>query len=63
MTDFHRSHYHIRAIGQVGLIIVESTGISPEGRISSEDLGIYLDEHVKGGLSDIVSLAIVKEVK
>lgn len=56
VTDFHRSHYHIRAIGQVGLIIVESTGISPEGRISSEDLGIYLDEHVKG-LSDIVSLA------
>lgn len=42
-TDFHQAHYVSRAIGQVGLIIVEATGVVPEGRITDYCLGIYND--------------------
>ena len=50
----HYLHYTTRAIGGVGLIIVEATGISPEGRISDGCLGIWQDEHIKG-LREIVT--------
>ncbi len=46
LTDFHFAHYVNRAIGGVGYIIIESTAIVPEGRISLEDLGIWSDEHI-----------------
>ena len=39
----HFVHYVTRAVGGVGLIIVEATAVSPEGRIQSEDLGIWND--------------------
>lgn len=52
-TMWHVIHYGTRAVGGVGLVIVEATGISPEGRLSSNDLGIWNDVHVKG-LSEIV---------
>ena len=48
VQDFHLVHYPTRAIGQVGLIIVEATAVSPEGRISMTDLGLWDDEHVEG---------------
>jgi NADPH2 dehydrogenase len=48
VTDWHIIHYATRAVGGVGLIIVEATGVSPEGRISSNDLGIWDDEHIDG---------------
>jgi 2,4-dienoyl-CoA reductase-like NADH-dependent reductase (Old Yellow Enzyme family) len=35
-----------RAIGGAGLIIQEATAVSPEGRISPEDLGIWKEEHL-----------------
>lgn len=54
ITDFHMTHYISRAVGQVGLIILESTGVVPEGRISENDLGIWSDEHIEG-LSKLVS--------
>lgn len=44
LKPFHYAHYLSRALGQVGYIIVESTGVSPEGRISDECLGIYNNE-------------------
>ncbi|MDY0347178.1 MAG: NADPH dehydrogenase NamA [Acholeplasma sp.] len=47
-NDFHVVHYATRAIGQMGLIMVEATGIEPDGRITNADLGIWDDEHVKG---------------
>lgn len=40
-TNFHYTHYVSRAIGQVGLIIIEATGITPEGRISDLCLGLW----------------------
>ena len=48
VTDFHVMHYGTRAIGQVGLIIIEATGIEPRGRISNRDLGIWEDDHITG---------------
>nr|WP_320049772.1 NADH:flavin oxidoreductase/NADH oxidase [uncultured Desulfuromonas sp.] len=41
--DFHKYHYTARALGGVGLIIVEATGIEARGRISNQDLGIWTD--------------------
>lgn len=48
VTDFHVLHYGTRAVGGVGLVTVEATAISPEGRISANDLGIWSDEHIEG---------------
>jgi NADPH2 dehydrogenase len=54
VTNFHKTHYISRAMGQVGLICLEATAVSTEGRISEEDLGIWTDEHVDG-LKELVS--------
>ncbi len=48
VKNFHITHYVTRAVGGVGLIIVEATGVIPNGRISSNDLGIWSDSHIKG---------------
>ncbi|MFJ8199511.1 NADH:flavin oxidoreductase/NADH oxidase [Streptomyces sp. NPDC096152] len=42
-ADWHFAHYAARAAGGTGLIIVEATAVSPEGRISPYDLGIWND--------------------
>lgn len=47
-TDFHYVHYLSRAVGGVGYIIVESTAVTPNGRITTEDLGIWNDEQIEG---------------
>lgn len=47
-NDWHYTHYTSRAVGRVGLIIVEATAVTPQGRISPQDLGIWSDEHVEG---------------
>ncbi|WP_316743397.1 NADH:flavin oxidoreductase/NADH oxidase [Streptomyces sp. MK7] len=41
--DWHFAHYAARATGGTGLIIVEATAVSPQGRISPYDLGIWND--------------------
>ncbi|EGL82819.1 NADPH dehydrogenase [Caldalkalibacillus thermarum TA2.A1] len=56
VTDWHRVHYTSRAVGQVGLIIVEATAVTPQGRISFHDLGIWSDEHIEG-LAELVRLS------
>lgn len=48
VTDFHEVHYGSKALGGPALIIVESTGVTADGRITVNDLGIYDDRHVKG---------------
>lgn len=55
VEDWHFTHYTSRAVGQAGLIMVEATAVSPEGRISPRDLGIWSDEHV-GGLAKLVKM-------
>lgn len=44
--DWHFAHYAARAAGGTGLILVEATAVSPEGRISPADLGIWNDTQV-----------------
>ncbi len=45
--DWHFAHYAARATGGTGLIVVEATAVSPEGRISPYDLGIWNDTQVE----------------
>ena len=45
-NNWHLVHLGSRAVGGAGLIITEATAVSPEGRISYGDLGIYKDEHI-----------------
>ncbi|MGT2924516.1 oxidoreductase [Streptococcus caviae] len=48
VTPFHHTHYGSRAIGQVGLIILEATAVEPDGRLTNNDLGIWSDDHIAG---------------
>jgi 2,4-dienoyl-CoA reductase-like NADH-dependent reductase (Old Yellow Enzyme family) len=45
--DWHLVHLGSRAVGGVGLVIVEATGVTGNGRISPGDLGIWKDEHIE----------------
>ncbi|MFE2109494.1 NADH:flavin oxidoreductase/NADH oxidase [Kitasatospora sp. NPDC059463] len=42
-NDWHFTHLAARAAGGTGLIIVEATAVTPEGRISPYDLGLWND--------------------
>ncbi|MEW2511993.1 NADH:flavin oxidoreductase/NADH oxidase [Streptomyces sp. NPDC046870] len=46
-NDWHFAHYAARAAGGTGLIVVEATAVSPEGRISPYDLGLWNDTQVE----------------
>jgi 2,4-dienoyl-CoA reductase-like NADH-dependent reductase (Old Yellow Enzyme family) len=52
-TEWHRVHYGTRAVGGVGLILLEATAVESRGRISRGDLGLWDDSHVEG-LAEIV---------
>jgi len=45
-NDWHLVHLGSRAVGGAALVITEATAVSPEGRITAADLGIYKDEHI-----------------
>jgi 2,4-dienoyl-CoA reductase-like NADH-dependent reductase (Old Yellow Enzyme family) len=45
-NDWHLVHLGSRASGGAGLIIQEATSVSPEGRISPGDLGLWKDEQI-----------------
>lgn len=47
LKKLHTTHYSARALGGVGLIIVEATAIEPRGRISDQDLGLWSHTHIK----------------
>lgn len=46
-NDWHFTHLAARAAGGTGLILTEATAVSPEGRISPYDLGIWNDTQVE----------------
>lgn len=46
-SDWHLVHLGSRAVGGAALIIQEATSVSPEGRITPGDLGLYRDEHIE----------------
>ncbi|MFC5407792.1 NADH:flavin oxidoreductase/NADH oxidase [Larkinella bovis] len=45
-NDWHLVHLGSRAVGGAALVMTEATAVSPEGRISPDDLGIWKDEHL-----------------
>lgn len=46
-NDWHLVHLGTRAVGGAALVFTEATAVSPEGRITPHDLGIYKEEHVE----------------
>lgn len=45
-NDWHMVHLGCRAVGGAALVMTEATAVSPEGRISPSDLGIWKDDHI-----------------
>ncbi len=46
-TDWHLVHLGSRAVGGAGLVITEAAAVTPAGRITPDDLGIWKDEHIE----------------
>ncbi len=46
-NDWHLVHLGSRAIGGAALVIAEATAVSPEGRITPGDAGIWSDQHIE----------------
>lgn len=46
-TDWHLVHLGSRAVGGAGMVMVEASAVSPEGRISPWDSGIWSEEHAE----------------
>jgi 2,4-dienoyl-CoA reductase-like NADH-dependent reductase (Old Yellow Enzyme family) len=46
-NDWHLVHLGSRVVGGAGLIIQEATAVSPEGRITPGDMGLWDDEHIE----------------
>jgi 2,4-dienoyl-CoA reductase-like NADH-dependent reductase (Old Yellow Enzyme family) len=44
-NDWHFVHLGCRAVGGASLVFTEATAVTPEGRISPDDLGIWSDRH------------------
>lgn len=47
-TPWHLVHYGSRAAGGCGLIVLEDTAVSADGRVSERGLGLYEDAQVEG---------------
>jgi 2,4-dienoyl-CoA reductase-like NADH-dependent reductase (Old Yellow Enzyme family) len=45
-NDWHLVHLGSRAVGGAGLVFTEAAAVSPEGRITPQDLGFWKDEHI-----------------
>jgi 2,4-dienoyl-CoA reductase-like NADH-dependent reductase (Old Yellow Enzyme family) len=54
-NEWHKVHLASRAVGGSGLVLTEAAAVEARGRISPQDLGIWLDEHVEN-LAQIVQL-------
>lgn len=46
-SDWHLVHLGSRAVGGAGLVMVEATAVTAQGRISPGDLGIWSDAHIE----------------
>jgi 2,4-dienoyl-CoA reductase-like NADH-dependent reductase (Old Yellow Enzyme family) len=46
-NDWHLVHLGSRAAGGVGLVVVEASAVTPEGRITPGDMGIWGDQHIE----------------
>ena len=48
LNEWHQTHYETLAKGGVGLVVVEATAVSPRGRITLGDVGLWSDAQVPG---------------
>ena len=48
VSEWHQAHYTALARGGAGLVIVEATGVLPEGRITPACLGLWDDAQAEG---------------
>ena len=46
VNDWHLVHLGSRAAGGAGLVMTEATAVSPEGRITAGDAGLWDDKHI-----------------
>ncbi len=46
-NDWHLVHLGSRAVGGAALIVQEATAVSPKGRISPDDMGLWKDEQIE----------------
>jgi 2,4-dienoyl-CoA reductase-like NADH-dependent reductase (Old Yellow Enzyme family) len=46
-NDWHLVHLGSRAVGRAAAVITEASAVTPEGRISHKDMGIWSDSHVE----------------
>jgi 2,4-dienoyl-CoA reductase-like NADH-dependent reductase (Old Yellow Enzyme family) len=46
-NEWHLVHLGSRAVGGAGLVLTEAAAVSPEGRISPQDLGIWSEKHAE----------------
>lgn len=46
-NDWHVVHLGSRAVGGAALVMAEATAVSPEGRITPADLGLWKDAHIE----------------
>lgn len=46
-NEWHSVHLGSRAVGGAGLVLAEATGVSPEGRITPGDTGLWNDEQAE----------------
>ncbi len=46
-SDWHLVHLGSRAVGRAAAVIAEATAVTPDGRISPADLGIWTDAHIE----------------
>lgn len=47
-NDWHFVHLGSRAVGGAALVLTEAAGVTAEGRISPQDLGVYDDAQIEG---------------
>lgn len=62
-NKWHEYHYVNRSIGGVGLITIEMTAISPEGRSTNRDLGLWSDDHIPAFKSIIDACKLMNNTK
>lgn len=62
-SDYHLMHVGSFASHGPSLLVMEAAAVTPEGRISTRDLGIYKDEHVVELKRIVSSVKLVSNMK
>ncbi len=61
-TDWHMAHLVSRAVAGPGMVMTEAAAVTPEGRISPGDLGIWSDDHLAGHTRLVTAMAAMGTV-